>query len=213
MLVFFNNFYASDVLLHDLETDKYYLLIAKNASTSLKHLSILEPNRFKIVSSKMKEFLCPDEVFVFLREPIDRFLSGITTQCQIYRMDIDNLFQIFETHKTPMIMDAHTGPQFWSILSYHNICNSAKFCFYPLSMIGKIFPQIKHMNVGTTRQNPIQSQELLDRLIHFYTEDIVLFNQFMDKSVYIEQIIDQIKQEKGFVENYKQYQKILTYLL
>lgn len=72
-------------------------------------------------------------------------------------------------------------------------------------------PDIKQLNTNSV---PIQLTDIVrDRLVHFYTEDIVLYNQFLNSSCQVDDVIDQIKLEKDFIDDIQQYRQELTYLL
>ena len=53
----------------------------------------------------------------------------------------------------------------------------------------------------------------LNKLTFLYTEDIVMLNQFLNTTTTVDEIIKQIKLEKDFIHDVKQYQHQLTYLL
>ena len=82
-----------------------------------------------------------------------------------------------------------------------------------MEKINEIYPQEKPRNVSEEKIKWNQfSKKLQERIVFFYTEDIVLHNQFLNKTATIKEIISQIAKEKNFVENYRRFCQTLTYL-
>lgn len=207
MLLFYNNFLSSREVLVDTKLNRYFLLIQKNGSTSLVRLAIDNPTRYKIVSTSSLKGKEIDKITVFVREPIGRYLSGISTQMSIYNMQEHSFNVMFNNDHIPML-DSHTMPQFWFLLAVVNEidCN---FDIQPLDMLYSVDPAIQQLNKTTVNKMKL-SDSIINRLNHFYTEDVVLFNQFLNKTISIHQIKKKILLEKEFIDDITQYKEYLT---
>jgi len=211
MLIFCNNFYAKnpDIFVNRV-TNQCYMLIQKNGTKSLIDLVKSNPATFSIESS---DYLIKNgikQITVFVRDPLPRVLSGLSTQMSIYRMSLKSVNDILNNQETFTIFDSHTVPQFWFMMKLSKNCN-IEFKIEPMSMLKNVHPDIKQLNTNSV---PIQLTDTVrDRLIHFYTEDIVLYNQFLNSSCRAEDVINQIKLEKNFIDDIQQYRRELTYLL
>jgi hypothetical protein len=149
---------------------------------------------------------------VFIRDPIKRALSGLTTQMEILNISKTSLEKILNLDESFYIYDSHTVPQFWFLLALSNVIN-VKFQIKPLAELDSVDADIKNINKNHTQTFNLTNTKTLERLTHFYTEDIVLYQQFLNTVCDINMIIEQIKLEKDFVCDLQQYRQALTYLL
>jgi hypothetical protein len=223
-------------LVYDRELHRCYLLIPKNGTRSLHRLVLEDPLRFLYFSgSDASQFLQKNnitELTVFVRDPIERFFSGLTTQSLIYNFDINVLLNLWENgqglwengqghYNQPriLIFDEHTVPQFWFLLRATNISN-LKFNIVPLDHLSIIYPHSEKVHVGNTKKTNVSKKfdfsnvasSVMTKIDYYFTEDIVLHSQFQNKVVDLETIISQIRLEKTFTEEYRSYYKMLTYL-
>ena len=211
MLIFCNNFYSKnpDIFVNRV-TNQCYMLIQKNGTQSLIDLAKSKPTMFSIESSDylMKNGI--KQITVFVRDPLPRVLSGLTTQMSLYGMSLQSINDVLNNQETFTIFDSHTVPQFWFMMKLSKNCK-IEFKIEPMSMLKNVHPNIKQLNTNSV---PIQLTDTIkDRLDHFYTEDIVLYNQFLNSSCHVDDVIDQIKLEKDFINDIQQYRRELTYLL
>ena len=222
MLLFCNNHFSpANELVYDRELHQCYLLIYKNGSRSLNNLIQEDTSRFLyFLGSDSSQFLQENnitELIVFVRDPIERFFSGLRTQAFIYKFNIDKLLRLWEngqaqyTQPRIQMFDEHTVPQFWYLLRATKIPN-LKFNILPLDRLSTIYPHSKKLNVGGKFDFSKVTSSLMNKIDYHLTEDIVLYSQFQNKVVDLESIISQIRLEKTFVEEYQSYYKILTYL-
>ena len=219
MLIFLNYYLCpgGEVIL-DQEKKECYLYIYKNGTRSLHQLLDIGPNYIHYNGNALTEFLNYygiDELTVFLRDPIDRIISAIYTQSQMYKIPIDVVEEFINSDKICLpIQDQHTIPQFWYLLRAAENNSNLKFKLKPLSEMNKI-DNIGHLNAHPKHkiQDLNLNERALNKLDFLYTEDVVLFNQFLDTTSTVNKIIKQIKLEKSFVSTVKQYQHQLTYLL
>ena len=211
MLIFCNNFYSKNLdIFVNRVTNQCYMLIQKNGTQSLIDLVKSNPAMFSIESS---DYLIKNgikQITVFVRDPLPRVLSGLTTQMKLYGMSLKSVNDVLNNQETFTIFDSHTVPQFWFMMKLSKNCN-IEFKIEPMSMLKNVHPNIKQLNTNSV---PIQLTDTVkDRLVHFYTEDIVLYNQFLNSSCQVDDVIDQIKLEKDFIDDIQQYRRELTYLL
>jgi hypothetical protein len=184
--------------------------IQKNGTQSLLDLARSNPDTFSVKSS---DYLIKNnikQITVFVRDPVSRVLSGLATQITIYGMSPKIINDLLNNNEFFTVFDSHTVPQFWFMMKLVKNYN-IEFKIEPMSMLTSVHPDIKQLNINSSS---IQLTDvIINRLIHFYTEDIVLYNQFLNQSCQLNDIIDRIKLEKDFINDIQQYRRELTYLL
>jgi hypothetical protein len=188
------------------------LLIHKNGSTSLENLANSNPERYELHQADFLDRNKIEEVVVFIRDPIERFFSGLKTQMEIYKIPSTVITDIINRDRYITFFDLHTTPQFWVILGLGKRCQ-IKFKLLPMSELHTVDPTIRHLNKGSSSIRLEPTDEALQRLDHFYTEDIIMYNNFLNRVVSVDDIIEKIKLEKIFVADVAQYKQMLTYLL
>ena len=217
MLNFLNNYLSEFAeLLYDQHEKICYLLIYKNGTRSLVDLHTNDPSRYKhYLGNNPKNFIKEyniSTVTIFVRDPIARFLSGLYTQSYIYGMSIDKVAKDFNKDNDVRFFDAHTIPQFWFLLRFSNQCPTTLLNIVDFSELKKIVKS--QLNRSLIKYNiNILNDTVRNKIDHYYTEDIVLYNQFINSTVTIDQIIKKIKLEKNFVNDilqYNWYNKIYT---
>jgi len=180
--------------------DDYFLLISKNASTTV---------RKKLEEYKWKYCLRPplesETIHAVLRDPFERWLSGISEfLCNgNYEKDIKEIFQLVESATFIEmiceigIFDGHTVPQTWYL---HGLdINKLKFYKFDDSVVERLF---KNLDINDTYTNekvsialPYQSeiksivrdqvakQCLQSKVLsHYVTNDILLMKNIKDWS-------------------------------
>jgi len=212
MLVYCNNLLSEQEILHDKISKKNYLLIHKNGSTSLEALAKKNSQRYAVHKSEFFNNSTAElEVVVFIRDPIKRFVSGLGTQMAIYQISKEVMSGIINNDKIISFFDLHTTPQFWTLLSLGKKY-PIKFKLLPMSEMSSVDEDLEQLNQGSPANIINLTDEATQRLTHFYTEDIVMYNNFLNCTVSIEEIIDRIKLEKNFINDLTQYKQLLTYL-
>jgi hypothetical protein len=175
-------------------------------------LTIDKPDLFKVVSAEYVKNNNIKIVTVFVRDPIKRVLSGLSTQSKILQIPKHVIEDILNQQEHFYFYDAHTAPQFWFLLRIAQVLD-VKFQIKLLSDIQYVDIDVPHKNVNFNTVINLTNPATIEKLIHFYTEDIVLYNQFLNTICSIDSIIEKIKLEKDFVNDLQQYRSILTYLL
>jgi hypothetical protein len=224
MLLFcVNHLSPANELVYDTNLHRCYLVMMKNGSRSLNQLVKKDPNRFLyFVGNNSGAFLAQHniaEITVFVRNPVERFFSGLMTQSQLYKFSINAVLDVWEGRGLSQqydvrhisMFDGHTTPQFWNLLRATKP-PGLKFNIVSLSQLSKIYPDSEKVNVGKKFDFSSVSIEIMNKIDYFLTEDVVLYNQFLNQITGIEPIIEKIKLETAFMEEYRSYYKTLTYL-
>lgn len=208
MLQIYNNYFNLDPsVLYEPRQNKCYSLILKCGTSSLYNLALLKPDVYKILKfNDIRDSVT--EVIVHLREPIQRYYSGIKTQCLIYGINETKLVNILNSTQHMSTVDTHTVPQFWTLLGYKS--NKLKFKIHSLDDLNQIDPSIQNLNQNTNYDFEF-TDSVKSKINHYMTEDIVLYNQFMNKSTDIESVVQAIKKEKNFINDISQYHCLLDY--
>lgn len=213
MLIFYNNFlHKNPIILYDNEKNKGYTLIQKCGTQSLLDLAETKPSRFSVQEIK-KHTDSATDITVFLRDPIDRFISGLTTQMNMYGFDDKAMMKMININDVIPIIDTHTSPQFWFLLK-HGLDTTVQFTFKDISSITDVDSSISQLNVNSVKDKDKLklTKETKNRLAHFFTEDIVLYNQFLNSTTTLKTVIDAIKKETKFVDDMSQHTRAINYL-
>jgi hypothetical protein len=219
MLTFLNYYLGpgGEVILNQ-KTKECFLYIYKNGTRSLEQLLNTNSEYIHYIGPNLTEFLNQhkvDELTVFLRDPISRIISAVHMQQRLYKIPLDVIEEYLNSDKIRLVIqDEHTLPQFWFLLRAAKNNNNLKFKLKPLSDM-KTIDNIGHLNSRAQHKNGKinLNDRALTKLEFLYTEDIVMFNQFLNTTTTVDEIIKQIKLEKDFINDVKQYQYQLTYLL
>jgi hypothetical protein len=197
-------------LLHDNVMNMCYLLIPKNGSSSLSNLTLIDPDRYTVQSKDFVDTNNITKVVVFVRDPIERYLSGLNTQLEMYKFDPEFVLDLINKTNYIPNFDLHTTPQFWFLitLSRHN---QIEFDIRSIKDIQLVDSRIEKCNVSNC--DITLTDAALDHLDHLYTEDIVLYNQFMNKTTQVQDVVSAIKKETTFIDDLRYYKTNLTYLL
>jgi hypothetical protein len=192
----------------DLQSKQGYLLIQKCGTKSLLHLTKTEPSRFVLISSE--EFLQTgiESLTVFVREPIKRYISGLCTQMQIFGINQNVVEDLLNVKNIIPMFDPHTMPQFWFLLRF-GIDSTLKFKIVELSKLADLTD--KKLNQGLHPRLTL-SEQALSKIDYAMTDDIVLYNQFLGKTVTISELIDCISNEIDYCNENKKYKNIFPYL-
>jgi hypothetical protein len=219
MLTFLNYYLCrgGEVILNQ-ETKECYLYIYKNGTSSLEQLEATNSKYIHYCGADLTEFLNQhgiNELTVFLRDPIGRIISALHTQTLIYKISIDVIENVLNSDTIRLlIQDEHTIPQFWYLLRAAENNSNLKFKLKPLSEM-KMIDGIQHLFPSSNFmiRNFNFNDRALNKLKFLYTEDIVMFENFLNTTTTLDNIINQIKLEKDFIDDIKQYKHQLTYLL
>ena len=183
------------------------MLIYKCASVSLRRLAETYPDRYQIINRDEMLALGFNDVTVFIRDPEDRYFSGISTQVDMYNFSISEFLKM---GVIPML-DLHTVPQFLSLLKF-GLNQNIYFDLKKFEDINKVIPNLPHANKRTPEFESKIFDEFKDQINYLFTEDVILQNLCGNK-MHINEIIDKIKQETEFVSDMKNYIQFTNYLI
>jgi len=211
MLIFYSNFLSDTTLCRDKAHNRVFLLIEKNGTSSIRELVRRDPYRYTLHGLEFFEQSGVTDVTVFIRDPIGRFISGLATQKEMYQLSESYINQFLTDAKKLTFLDSHTTPQFWRLLTLGKKF-PVKFNLQPLSTLSLIDQNVSRQNVSTWKPSIDISNEVMQRLNFVYTEDIVMYNNFLNKTVMLDEIIERIKLETNFVEDISRYKDCVNYL-
>jgi hypothetical protein len=149
-----------------------------------------------------------ESLTVFVREPIKRYISGICTQMQMYGINQNVVEDLLNVKNMIPMFDPHTMPQFWFLLRF-GIDSTLKFKIVELSKLTDLTN--KKLNQGLHPRLTL-SEQALSKIDYAMTDDIVLYNQFLGKTVTISELIDCISNEIDYCNENKKYKNIFPYL-
>lgn len=173
--------FPDDILVIELTKDRYVYPIYKNGSSGLFELCYATLTTDQIVKLKTVE--------VFLREPFERYVSGVQTYLR-YNPELDRktTLQLIEEF---LFLNRHFALQF------HWLVNLQRFTDASLT-----FKNISELNndIGTTWNTLTRDIALTNRFkendkLHFYLQlDKILYEDFMGKTVKFKDILTHLKE-------------------
>lgn len=178
----------------------YVYPIFKNGSSSLRQTQELTGWN-SLYNNEITKITCP--ITVYLRDPRDRFISGVNTFIQHCHRDFNDLDTNTILHfvKTYLFLNRHYTPQlFWLI-------NLARYSTAPLVLQNFVsIDQIVNMNNRAGIAPP--TADLLDKIKDFPWQKFELYF-FMDQllmdrigqTITFQQLITEIKQQHGNLYN------------
>lgn len=199
MLLLLDYLRNDDIKVLQTKDGECILPILKNGSQSLHRLAKKYPMEYQFIplDSSVKK------VTVFLRDPIERFCSGLNTQSQLYSIDISVLLERISNGKIPII-DDHILPQFYFLLRIP--LRRIKFSFKSISELNQL-KNIEHIN--QSKNNINLSQTLKNRIRHFLTDDAILYDKFLDNNAMLHTVINEIKKESNYIKDIKYFDRVV----
>jgi hypothetical protein len=160
--------------------------IFKNGSTSLV-------KNFKEAS--LADIKSADSITVFVREPLDRFYSGVNTFIQHnLQLDTSTVIELVTRH---LFLNRHFSPQFFWIVNLQRFTN-AKLKLKNISSLNSV----TKFHENKSLSNSISKHFEDNNKLHFYMAlDKVLYWDLIDKIVTFKQILDELKQQYPDVYN------------
>lgn len=141
--------------------------ILKNASSSL--------DRQGYELATIEEILEARTIIAYWREPISRFISGVSTFTQQSGISVDTAVRY-------LFLNKHYAPQFYSIINLSRFMNkNSSFTFKEIDSVKFItdFHEVPYSTVEV----PITDK------VHFYlTCDKVIWEKFLDTTVHINEV-------------------------
>lgn len=138
-----------------------------------------------------------DPITVFLRDPRDRFVSGVNTFVQhLGGEDLDTHTVLYFVNRY-LFLNRHYAPQFfWMLNLYRHVGPDTRVTFLPMSAISELTDRHSHADV-----EPI-TPELQDRLqgfnwskleLYFYLDQILL--DHVNQTVRVADLLMHIRQD------------------
>ena len=157
--------------------DKFVYPIFKNGSTTM-----LKDNSFTLLTPSEVQDL--EIVDVYIREPYERFVSGVMTYCNEYDLNCEQAAKIINR---VYFIDNHFCPQLFWVLNLKRFTN-AKIRINNISDL----PESKNISLRNKNNDYSNVSALFDKNsdLKFYLElDCVLYENCMNKTVSIEEIL------------------------
>jgi hypothetical protein len=144
-----------------------------------------------------------DPITVFLRDPQERFLSGVNTFIQHLQGDQLDTHTVLYFINRYLFLNRHYAPQFfWLLNLYRYTSPDAKVSFRPMTDISLLTHRHSHADV-----EPI-TQELKEKInqfdwpkleLYFYLDQILI--DHLGKTVKILDLLNHIKQDHAVLYN------------
>ena len=169
---------------------RYVYPIYKNGSSSLYN------SGFRVLNSS--ELALLDVVEIFVRDPFERFQSGVTTWLHHHTpaYNKETLLWAVNNH---LFLNRHFCPQFHWLVNLHRF-TSAKIKINSISKLSEVTALHENLNF-----NKINYNRVLDPKVQFYLQiDKILTETLMGQTVAFSEIVDSVKQNQPAV-----YQEVI----
>lgn len=154
-----------------------YIPIPKCASTSMRAL-VKEPPDGGIwwrQTDEWKIHPCPLPAFVVVRNPVERFFSGVLEHAITKGIGYDWLLEKIRTEEYP-VLDAHTQPQSDYVLSTY-----PKLELVALENLGRFVEETFGWQVGHERKrNWVKKRDMIPWIQEWYREDMELWARALE---------------------------------
>lgn len=164
------------VVLYKLPNGRVAYLIRKNGSTTLRHVAVdtVDPATVELID-------------VFIRDPYERFLSGVNTFIEYHSLDTETVANIVNQ---VYFIDNHFCPQLFWIINLKRFTN-AKIRINNLDTMYEIVGTRLHDNKKT---NNLDKYFCDNKQLKYYLEmDNVLYENYMGQTVDIDTILNTFK--------------------
>jgi hypothetical protein len=169
---------------------RYVYPIYKNGSSSLYN------SGFRILDSA--ELPSLDVVEIFVRDPFERFQSGVTTWLHhnTPAHHKETLLWVINNH---LFLNRHFCPQFHWLVNLRRFAD-AKIKINPISKLSEVTALHENLNY-----NKINYNRVLDPKVQFYLQiDKILTETLLGQTVAFSEIVDSVKQNQPAV-----YQEVI----
>ena len=152
-----------------------------------------------VPESEIKNILCP--VTIFLRDPKERFVSGVNTFIQhLQSNDLDTHTILYFVNRY-LFLNRHYAPQFFWMLNLYRYSGPDTYVnFRPMTDISLLTTFHSHANVEPVTDQLLEKIQLFDwsKLeLYFYLDQILL--DHMGKTVKICDLINHVKQNHAML--------------
>ena len=162
----------------ELPNGRYVYPIYKNGSSSLHSMNL----------PVVKSIADLTEIDVYIREPHKRFLSGVNTYLEHLDPALDRATALYFV-KNYLFLNRHYCPQFYWLVNLRRF-TTAKIRLLPFSSI----TEVVDINKNKSKEDYYKlDSEFTDKLDFYLQLDKILYYDFINKTVSIEDIIEFIK--------------------
>ena len=172
------------------------------------------PNRYSLRGMEFLSTRDVNDITIFIRPASERAMSALMQQMQLYGITSDQMRSMMDNSQNIPLLDSHIIPQFWYLLSLTANHRDLKMNFFPISELHRVDATIPVLNARSGRNQLLElSPTVTHRIEYLFTEDVVLYNNIVNRTATIGEIITKIKLETNFVADLRSYARHLTYLL
>lgn len=131
------------------------------------------------------------EIDIYIREPYERFLSGVNTFTNNLDAELDRKTVLYFV-KNYLFLNRHYCPQFYWLVNLRRFTN-AKIRLIPFEQINEVV--VTNKNKSNDDYNKLYKE--FDNKLDFYLQlDKVLYYEFINKTTSLDEIVDYIKVNK-----------------
>lgn len=167
--------------------NKWIYSIFKNASSSLRDSSAQKP----IILQQHKKL---QDIYVFIREPKQRFNSGVSTFLEYAQRDVgidqSTLLTLIATYN---ILNRHYAPQMFWVLNLFRYINDS--CIVHFNEIEKLFEILDKKTI------PTKSKQHIDIVDQYSELDQILYNDLIGSNLTKAEVIRYIKNNHWHLYN------------
>lgn len=179
--------FPDDCEVLELSDNRYIYPIYKNGSSSLHQMNLRRVNSFDNIAV----------IDVLIREPKQRFLSGVSTYLNNLDDSLDKDTALYFV-KNYLFLNRHFCPQFYWLVNLRRFTKS-KIRLLPFESINNI----TNINQNKSPENYTDLDKYFGDKVEFYLQlDKVLYYDLINQTVSFEQILDSI--ESDYFELHKE---------
>ena len=179
--------FPDDCEVLELPNNRYIYPIYKNGSSSLHQMNLPRVNSFDNIAV----------IDVLIREPKQRFLSGVSTYLNNLDDSLDKDTALYFV-KNYLFLNRHFCPQFYWLVNLRRFTKS-KIRLLPFESINNI----TNINQNKSPENYTDLDKYFGDKVEFYLQlDKVLYYDLINQTVSFEQILDSI--ESDYFELHKE---------
>jgi len=172
--------FPDDCEVLELSDNRYIYPIYKNGSSSLHQMNLRRVNSFDNIAV----------IDVLIREPKQRFLSGVSTYLNNLDDSLDKDTALYFV-KNYLFLNRHFCPQFYWLVNLRRFTKS-KIRLLPFESIKKI----TNINQNKSPENYTDLDKYFGDKVEFYLQlDKVLYYDLINQTVSFEQILDSIQSD------------------
>lgn len=180
--------YPDECLVYEVEPNRFVYPIFKNGSSSLSKSS----RRLNYTELKTVK-----QVEVFIREPFERYVSGVQTYLRMLdpSMDRHTVLGMISEH---LFLNRHFALQFHWLVNFSRH-SDAWLYIRPIDELNTATDHV--INALQRDQSLIEYFQRNERLHYYLLLDKVIYEQFMGKTVHFRDIVKYVKKNHSYLYN------------